>query len=433
MKQSNKVAVLVFVVSFFVRIVCINYTPQSNSFSDISCLVNGGQMISHGINPYDFDENTGLRQALREDDTAYNAWLCSTQELWNYHSANNLPFNLIFNGFLDYFFDGNVYYFRYAYAFLDSCIGFLTALFFFQLLRLPLTWVSTLFVALVGGLSPSLLLNGTLIPEDKGFQILLILLALWFSISRRFFLACLFLSFSIGFKAIGAVVAPICLLYYVLSLDGFQKIEDWKRVVAELFSRPVNLKKTVLYTLVTLGLFLAIYLPYASDFSRIMSQRLLYDIDNNPNHASLWLIFFNLFPEDWQTIRTVALSVTSVVLVALFLSNLIPVDIFLISLLVLFLCGALVTGSLDRTNMAMQPAILFMALRWRKESMLLGWYYAVGGALMFLPVAYKHFIDDTIEYAFFSSLFVLGYCLVFYFIVCRKAYQLLIVRRSRVA
>ncbi|GAB3182082.1 hypothetical protein [Telluribacter humicola] len=433
MKRVSQIALLVFLVSFIARVIIINFTPSSNSFADISCLVNGGQMISHGINPYDFEDNVELREKLRLDEFGDNYWLCSNQDNWNYHSANNLPFNLLFNGFLDFFFEGNVYYYRYAYAFLDSCIGYITTLFFFQLISLPINIFSIAFVLLVSSLSPALLLNGTFIPEDKGFQVLLILLSLWFSIHRKFFWACIFLSFSIGFKAIGALIAPICLAYYVLGKDNFLKVREWQTLVKELFTPTSSLKKTVLFTVVTVALFLVIYLPFASDFSRIINQRILYDIDNAPNHSSLWIIFYRTFPESWQTIRTTILCLITLVLLIAFLKNLLPADIFLLSILLLFLCVALLTGSLDRNNMAMQPVIVYMAMRWKKEGMILGWYYGIAGILMLIPVAYKHFIDDTIEYAFFSSLFVLGYCIVFYYIVIRKAFQLWILKKGVIA
>jgi hypothetical protein len=421
MIKVRKIAFFIFIVSFLFRIVLIIYTPSANNFADISCLVNGGQMITNGINPYKFDENKQLRNELRTDSIANNAWLCSTQELWNYHSANNLPFNLLFNGILDFFYRGDVSLYRYTYALIDSLIGYVATLFLFTIIQLPINWFSILFTLFISGLSPIIILNGTLVPEDKGFQVLLMLLALWFSINKNFFYACLTLSFSIGFKAVGAIIAPICLFYYILSKENFLKIKQWWMVVWELVNTNEKLKKSAEFTLLTLLLFSLFFLPYASDFMNIASQRILYEIDNAPNHSSLWILFYNLFPQDWATIRMVSLSILFSFLIIGFLTNLIPIDIFITSMLVMFLCVTFLTGSLDRNNMAMQPAIFIMALRWKKESIILGCYYGIGGALSMIPVLYKHLIDDGVEYAFYSSLFVLGYCILFYSIVIYKS------------
>jgi hypothetical protein len=421
MNQIKLIALFVFLVSFITRIIIIQLTPFANSYADISCLVNGGQMISNGINPYNFEEDIALRNELRLDPIGDNSWLCSEQSIWNYHSANNLPFNLLFNGAIDYIFNSNVYFYRYTYALIDSLIGYIATLLLFTLIRLPVTWVSILFTLFVSGLSPLIMLNGTLIPEDKGFQVLLMLLALWFSIHKEFFKATLSLSLAIGFKAIGIIVAPICLFYYVLDRETFQKIPTWWGTIQELFKSNERIKKSLYYLAATAVFFLVFFLPYAKGFSSIASQRILYEIENAPNHSSLWLPFYYTFPEDWATIRLVVLWTLSLTLVAAFLKNLIPLDIFILCVLVMFLCVTFLTGSLDRNNMAMQPAIFYMALRWRKESVFLGWYYIIGGMLLLIPVGYKHFIDDDVQYAYYSSIFVLFYCIIFYYIVISKA------------
>ncbi len=426
--NRNKVwrtALIFFSITFLFKSFLIYISPEANTFTDISCLVNGGQMLSHGINPYDFNDNVELRTQLRLDSTAYNEWLCSDPAEWNYHSGNNLPFNLLLNGFIDLFADGNVYGYRMAYNFADSLIGVFVVLFTFGVLNVPYTILNLLLVFFLGGASPQLIVNGTMIPEDKGIQILFMVMAVWFSYRKQLFPAALFLSFSVGFKAIGIFIAPLCLYYYLTShANSLSRHHSWKDVANELFARK-HFRKSLILALLSIALFLVFYLPYASDFYKLMLNRLDFDLDNTPLHASLWRLFHTSFPDHWLLIRQYTIITLIIYTLWLFVFKNLTFELFITSVLLIFTCVILITGSLDRCNMAIQFSTILFFLKSRKIGSMLAIYYIFGSLIYIIPVIFRyfHFHDNEwVDFPLYSSYYVLGYCILYFisiFLYCR--------------
>lgn len=426
MHKAWRTALIFFSVTFLFKALLIFISPQANNFTDISCLVNGGQMLTHGINPYDFDDNVELRTQLRLDSIAYNEWLCSDPAEWNYHSGNNLPFNLLLNGFIDLFADGNVYVYRMAYNFADSLIGVFVVLFAFGALNLPYTFLNLILVFLLGGASPQLIVFGTMIPEDKGIQIVCMVMALWFSYKKKLLPAALFLSFSVGFKAIGIFIAPLCLYYFLTPQENaLAQHHSWRDIVKVIFNKD-NVKKTLQLTILSITFFLIFYLPYATDFYNLMLNRLDFDLDNTPLHASLWRFFHMNYPDQWLTIRQYTIAGLLIYTLWLFLYKNLTFELFITSILLIFTCVILITGSLDRCNMAMQFSTIIFFLKDRKIGSALAAYYILGSSIYIIPVIsrYLNFTKtEWIDFPLFSSYFVLGFCILYFIAILLTTLQ----------
>lgn len=92
----------IFIIAFTARFYLISTTQKYSNFIDLCTYIDSGQLVSHGINPYDYSDGVGIRNKLRTDGLAFNPVLCKTQRAWSLlhltltvpnTSFPNLPFS----------------------------------------------------------------------------------------------------------------------------------------------------------------------------------------------------------------------------------------------------------------------------------------------------------------------------------------------------
>jgi hypothetical protein len=187
-------------------LVIVYVTPGTDKSIDLCIYIDSGQLVSNGINPYDFNDGKELRNLLRTDNVAYDEWVSRTQEKWDTYACSNLPLSLLYYGAIDYFFTGDALAYRIVFSFADALLSSLIVLFLIRYSGLKAGLFNLTFISLIGIFTPILLLWGSVIPEDKGIQILLMLLAAIFSKEKNILLSAIFLGFSVAFKGLGVFI-----------------------------------------------------------------------------------------------------------------------------------------------------------------------------------------------------------------------------------
>ena len=210
------VCAVVFCMSVIGRLAIIAVTQKMDYDIDLCIYVSGGQLITFGVNPYDHNDGINIRQELKEKFAIYCPQIFTTQERWDYYASSNLPLTLMMFGAIDHFFPGNHRAYRVVFVFIDSLLSAFIVLFVFSVWRLKTSILNLALSAGLGMSSPILLWWGTAMPEDKGTQILLMLLALLYAKERKLLLSAVFLSGAIAFKGLGVFIAPLCAWYLSL-------------------------------------------------------------------------------------------------------------------------------------------------------------------------------------------------------------------------
>jgi hypothetical protein len=396
---------LVFVVSLSIRYLITVLTPEQNAWIDLSIYIDGGQLVAHGVNPYDFNDEPLLRDSLRTDSIAFNYYVAESQDRWNFYAGSNLPLTLLYFGAIELIAQGDPFIYRVVFAVMDSILSVVLTMFILNY------WVTSeknkFLVAIgLGVLSPILLSAGTFLPEDKGVQILLMVGALYFSKKKQFFLATLLLGWSVAYKGLGVFIAPFCL---------YQYLGEIKR--SEIFS-PIVLKRAVLFTLAALVFALQPFIIYLSDISDMMklrlSQNLVLEV---AQHSSIWVFTHVLFPKSWMDVRFLfSLFFISINLIGILRGKLGP-NIVTASLLIWFTVIMMLSGSVDRLNMAMAVTLVLLGVTHTKGSIFLTMYYVFAGVMSLAYVAMifqgkyalpAGFGTDTI-----ASPFCLGFVLMY--------------------
>jgi hypothetical protein len=365
---------LVFVLSFGVRYIITVLTPERNSWIDLSIYIDGGQLIANGVNPYDFNDNPALRQSLRTDTIAFNPYVSESQDRWNFYSSGNLPLTLLYFGAIEKIAHGDPFIYRLVFSLMDSFLSVLLTIFIFSYWVSSKKYKFSLAIGL-GVLSPILLSAGTFLPEDKGVQILLMVGAIYFSKEKKFFLATLFLGWSVAFKGLGVFIAPVCLYYY---------LGEIKR--SEILTQ-VALKRSILFTLAAMIFALQPFILYLSDIVGMMKLRLIQNlVSESPEHSSIWVYTRILFPDWWMDVKFLfSLLFISINVVGVLRGKL-GVNIVTASLLIWFTIIAMFSGSIDRLNIAMLVGIVLLGVSHTKGGILLSMYYIFAGLMSFAYV-----------------------------------------------
>jgi len=365
---------LVFFLSFGVRFIITVLSPERNVWIDLFIYMDGGQLIANGVNPYDFNDSPSIRDSLRNDNVAFDPHTSQSQDRWNFYASGNLPLSLLYYGAIEQIAQGDAFIYRVAFALMDSILAVVLAMFIFNF------WITSkkyqfLVAAGLGVLSPYLLSAGTFLAEDKGVQILLMVAALYFSKKKSFFLATLFLGWSVAFKGLGAFIAPAC-LYFYLGEPERNKILN-----------AITIKRTVLFTLAAVIFALQPFIFYITDVWGMMQARLGQNlVADAPQHSSIWLLPYAMFPDSWQKIKFIfTLFFISVNIVGIWRGKL-GVDVVTASLLIWFTIIAMLSGSVDRLNIAMTVGILLLGASHLKAGILLSTYYVFAGSMSFAYV-----------------------------------------------
>ncbi|HQL64171.1 MAG TPA: hypothetical protein PLQ35_18000 [bacterium] len=363
--------IMVIGIAFSVRFCEILFTPEGNNFIDLSIYISGGELLSADINPYDWDEDPTTREQLRVSNFSFNGFTSRTQERWNYYASSNLPLTLVFLGLADRLSSSPMSY-RLLFAAMDSALAGLTVLFIVRFWPCDLSLRKIVIYALaLAGLSPVLFQYGVRLPEDKGIQILLMLLSLYFAGSaKKIYLSALFLGASVAFKGIGLIMLPLA-LYYALGRPGYFRVRQ-------------DVYHASLYiSIATIGC-LIWFIPFIPDVFAKMSDRFISNVgsSNMPGQGSPFVIIANYFPETWSDIRYLLvfmfLGTTGVGLVRRRLS----LEMVTAVLFAVFVLMMLTGGSMDRMNMAIMTSIIIIGVSNYPISRMLTIFYFFG----YIPV-----------------------------------------------
>ncbi len=242
--SNKKISFLfIFIIAFSIRFYFVLSTPNRNDFIDLEIYREGGKLVNNGINPYNFDDGKDIRNALRLDTFAYNFWVSETQERWDFYTSGNLPLSLIYYSLIDKISNGSAVSYRMIFSFLDALLSAFIAFLLLNYWQLNRSYLNLVLLLGIAALSPTLLLWGTIFSEDKGLQILFMLLGVYFAKEKRILLSSVFIGFSIAFKGLGFFMLPICLFFIIGEPENI-----WKINLSQL-------KQAAIYTLIVFTLY----------------------------------------------------------------------------------------------------------------------------------------------------------------------------------
>ncbi len=347
-----------FFVALLIRIGLVILTPSLNNMIDLQIYREAGQLITHGVNPYDFSDKLEIRNQLKNNTENHNEFVNSSQVQWNNYTSANLPLATLFFGAIEYAFGSNRS-FRLTFAFFDSILSVLiiviilnkwnyrSSIFFFRnnLTIKQREYFLPLVALTLGAFSPILLLWGTFYPEHKGIGLLLILSAIYFSDSynrnARMILSPILLAFSVAFIGLGIFVAPLCLF------NTYKK---------------GNFKQILIYCIISFVTCILILLPFMPGLLNMMISRLglAPNAEKIPLHGSMWVLIYKAFPGYWLVIKNSFLVLFISINVIGFFRKKLNVFVVSASLLYLFTNIYLINGSLDRMNIALLTLIILL-------------------------------------------------------------------------
>lgn len=396
--KRNILLILIFVFAFITRLYFIYVTPYQNESIDLNIYRDGGQLITNGINPYDYSDKKDIRSQLRLDSLAFNVWICETQERWDFYASSNLPLSLLLYGLIDSISNGNPIVYRIFFAFIDAILALVIALTLLRFWKLKPSLINLILLLGLGALSPTLLLWGVIFPEDKGLQILLMLLAILFAIDRKWFISSIFLGCSIAFKGLGFFIIPLCLF---LIINENQKITKINKN---------QLKLSIAYISLTFVFAIIWFLPYMPEIFEMMKKRMEMNLGSEvvPEHGSIWLIVMNNFPDQWEYIKTFSIIIISILWGYTFLLRKINIPALSLFFLILFVDILLLKGSMDRMNIGIIVSMVFFHFIDSRYAKILGWYTIIIGFYLHYPLIRQNRIDESID-----AIYIMGYLIMF--------------------
>lgn len=332
------VTVLAIVVG---RVVIVFATPDRDNNIDLSIYREVGELVIHGVDPYNFTEERELREKLKSNDVG--AQELSVKESYDYYVSANLPGSAVLYGLIEFISRGTPKAWRIAFILGDILIA-LSGYFFLRRAGIGLNTVGQQLAFFVGVAGyPSLIEWGTFWPEDKQFQtaMMLFLAGLFVGTPRSRINSAIAIGatgcLSILFKAFGVFLVPAALHYFI--------------------------KRPRVEFLVAAGVFVATAAPFALHFDlsfvRLMADRLSTGSSYVAfSHASPW----QFLPIEWVSIARPAICVTLVISsIVLYLRRQIDLLNCSAAVLVIFVCLWLNGGSMDRMNVAMIFALFCLA------------------------------------------------------------------------
>jgi hypothetical protein len=371
----------VFAISLLLRLGIIAFTPGAGRYIDIDIYRCSGALVKSGVNPWDFSAGPEIRAKLRENSEV--EWVKESQERWNFYVSGNLPFNLLYFAAIDMVSHSSLWY-RIVFAVQDSLCSvliFIFVLFHWPWCRASLSgtklvkgksfgdldllfakWPLIVPGALLGSLSVPFLIWGTVIPQDKGFEILLMVGASLCCFSKKSWirvqLGPAILGLSVAFKGLGIFLAPwyfyaVCRLSEKKGTDLFLFF-FWSGVFTFIW-----------------------FLPYFPEVLNMMKARIAGNV-STPAHGSMWVWISEIAPQWWNTVRHI---LTAVILITVFVGilrgSMTPATASG-ALLMIFVVVLLITGSLDRMNMGITCALLLLGVQAPVWGSILALYYSVG-------------------------------------------------------
>jgi hypothetical protein len=409
--DKKTIVLFTFFVALTVRLLLLPLNHSKNDFIDLAIIRETGQLVNTGINIYNYSDGKEIRERLRVDNIAHDDYVSGSQEAWDYYAACNLPMTSIFWGTICKISGNNPLVFRIVFSFFDCLLSALIALILVRYWQIKPSWFNLALILGLGALSPTLIFWGSVNPEDKGLQTLLMLSAIYFAKNNKWILSAVLLGLSVAFKGLGVFVAPLCLFIILGEPKNFLKI-----------SRP-QILKGLAYTLLAIFFTIVWFIPYLPDVITMMKDRLASNTGRaEPAHGSIWTIFFASFPGSWFVIKQSMIVIFSVIWAFVFIFRKINITAISLFVLVLFVDIMLMQGSLDRMNIGIMVSMIVFGFVDLKFSKILAWYSIFIGWCLFIFPIYQSNTNNMHD-----ALYTLGYVILFcsypiiYLISNRKA------------
>jgi hypothetical protein len=412
--KLQKIYLGTFLLAIFVRLCIIYFTPQANKLMDLSICRETGQLVINGINPYDYNDQKELRNYLRTDSVAFNEYTSRDQDSWNFQAGATLPMATLFFGGIEYFFPSYLAH-RYICAFFDSLLAVLVLAIVLKKWKLISSSVINDQVSkkfqyylpyIVGlslaAISPVFLLHVTIIPEYKGVGLLLILSAFYFSDNSlkiySILLSPLLLGFSISFIGLGIFIVPIC-FYNIYNNYSF--------------------KYLILYGLIAFLSSIIWLVPFLPELITMMNSRMS-SVLNIPNHGSMYVIFYKMMSlESVRVLKNVLMFLFIGINIIGLINKRLNTAILSASLIYIFTCVYLVSGNLDRYNIAIIMVIIFLLYsRFYKMTFMLTLVYFLHGCFTILYT----FITKHIRFDF-DGYFILLFSLLYFIFLTYQTFK----------
>lgn len=329
------------------RLLIIGSSPRNDEHIDLSIYREVGEQLVNGVDPYAVHANQNLRETLRLNEHGAIPWVREPSERYDYYVTSNLPGSTLLYGAFEWLSNGNARVWRYLLISGDISIALAA---FFLLRRAGIT-LDTIRLQVLFSLAvvyyPSLLVWGTLIPEDKQFQTasMLVTAGLLTGAGRarpviNAALIGLTGGFSIMFKALGVFLAPVAIRHFL----GRPRFEFF-----------VAVSTAILFMLLVTASFDTSFIVRAAN--RFLQGSNSY-LQPQAFHASPWQFIPPYLVAFARPIACIALGALAV---ASYMGGRIDLLNFCAAICVIFICLWIVGGSMDRANIAMMFALMSTA------------------------------------------------------------------------
>jgi hypothetical protein len=357
--------------AFVLRATFVVLTPQLTDQVDLSIYRETGGLAARGINPFDERDHPEVRQELRTDAQAFNAYVAESQSRWDYYVSGNLPLTvLVFRSIEIFGSSARVY--RMAFALFDSLMAVLLVAAVHRLWHGVGATAKTLLGLSLAAIGPVQFLWGTVYAEDKGLQSALMVASILAAVSPtrwvRTVIAPLLLGGSVAFKGLGIFIAPLCAVW------AASEPEASPRVVV---------RRAAVFLGIAGAVVILSMLPYFPEDVLAAWRRFRANSGGGAaSHDSPWRLAAALWPEHWRLAQRAVLAMAVGVVGWAWARGRVPLERVTASALVLYVMVFLTSGSLDRMNIAVVVATLLMGVssaRWG-AALALTWF--LGGAFL---------------------------------------------------
>jgi hypothetical protein len=339
--RENNFIILGIACILFSRIAIILLTPNSEAKEDINIYQATGQCTLEGVNPYNYADQTNIRQRLRAKTASANAYVAETQERWDSYVSSNLPASTALYAAVEKISQGSRFIWRLALILGDIGI-FLGLVAFFRVARGGVTdTADQIGIFFLSVLFPPLLVSGTAIPEDKQFQTALMLFAAALLLSPkpstvwRDLGTGTILSLAVLFKLFGIFLFPLWLARAIHSRVSFAVLSSIAGLIPLVLS----------------------FAAFGIYFIERMGIRASQNSGGIAGHASPWILLPWLSPSAFFIVKAIVIILLLFGLVALYVKKRIDLLNLCAGLAVIFACLWLQNGSINRTGITMMFAM----------------------------------------------------------------------------
>jgi len=385
-----------FLLAFSIRLSTINKSPVWNNWIDLKIYLHSGELIANGINPYNSGSG-GITRAEIERRSSKD--IGPDRSVFDMYVSSNPPLATIVSGLVvmatssDWLGadEASIVRFRIAYAFLESLIAPIILLILFFRLNSRAHFSHITAFASLAIIPLPLLKWGTYLMEDKGIEVLLMLIFLYCFTSKneytKYILGALFGGLSVSFKVLGVVFIPwVCWDAYFF----YRENKSSHRRKLLILAAAIAVISTAVWIV-----------PFAGDIGTMIQTRLL-RATIHPIHSSIWTLFYSqAHSAFWKNSRMLlAIFVLSMTTYG-FAKKKIGWPYATAAILMVLVPIWLQDGSLDRYNAAILPAIVLVYLDRPTSGLILCVYYILG----YVPMLYQ--FDERLDAAYLYGFVIL--------------------------